>query len=65
MKRFSVLIHYLLFYFLGNADTIKKRWQLALFSYKRYTRERGKYTEDKLLPKYCRNLPVAEMIFLK
>ncbi|XP_004520520.1 uncharacterized protein LOC101454033 isoform X2 [Ceratitis capitata] len=51
--------------FKRNADTIKKRWQLALFSYKRYTRERGKYTEDKLLPKYCRNLPVAEMIFLK
>uniref|UniRef100_A0A0K8VA04 Transcriptional regulator ATRX n=2 Tax=Bactrocera latifrons TaxID=174628 RepID=A0A0K8VA04_BACLA len=50
--------------FKRNATTIKMRWQLALFSYKRYLRERFTFPKDKPLPKYCRSLPVDEMFFL-
>ncbi|XP_011178757.1 uncharacterized protein Atrx_0 isoform X2 [Zeugodacus cucurbitae] len=50
--------------FRRNVLTIKMRWQLALFSYQRYVRERRTFPGDKPLPKYCRNLPLDEMFFL-
>ncbi|XP_067630790.1 uncharacterized protein ADD1 isoform X2 [Eurosta solidaginis] len=47
-----------------GAETIKMRWQLAMFSHQRYCRERRTLPKDEPLPKYCRNLPLDEMFFL-
>lgn len=46
-------------------ETIKLRWQLAKFAYKRLRREYPNFNYDEQdLPKYCRNLPLKEMSFL-